>query len=230
VKLNESGYIDATLLETSLLNFKTGFYPVAGDCTTEYPTVDQAVNVAGDFWLMLEPVNWDDTNPGEVWHINFSCGSLYKPDTPNPSPPPDNIPIGIAVNGDALIYTGEFITDDFGNNVPKFVRYRMKLNPNIYYWRDGSNPITADFQAGGHKLVNVAIGNQNDTDGVNFGQLTPYQTHIDTISGNPHGITTSMINAEPIVIVGTAGQVWATKSDLSGKEWIDIPLGVKLYL
>jgi hypothetical protein len=46
----------------------------------------------------------------------------------------------------------------------------MKVDPNLYYRLDGTNHLTADFQAGGFKLAAVAAGTVA-TDAVNKGQL-----------------------------------------------------------
>jgi hypothetical protein len=61
---------------------------------------------------------------------------------------------------------------------------RSAMNPSLYYKLDGTQPISADFQAGGFKLINVANGTSSN-DAVNFSQLSgKVDKSGDTISGD----------------------------------------------
>jgi len=65
-----------------------------------------------------------------------------------------------------------------------FIR-KDDIVPTDFYKRDGAYPITADFQAAGHKLVNIAEGSTNG-DAVEYGQfidkLTDYYKKAEFIS------------------------------------------------
>ena len=99
---------------------------------------------------------------------------------------------------------GETVYNDnalqFGDGV--FVIVRIGMDATEYYKLDGSQPLTAPFNAGGQKITQIADGT-DDTDGASMGQLNTKASQADLDShvsdtANPHGVTAAQVQALPL--------------------------------
>jgi len=168
----------AGLVDESLIRI-SAMVPIGSftpDASDEYPATTPGMN-PGSFWT-IEGV---DPTAG----YTFVDGSLTG----------DTI-----YNGDLLLFI-EYI--DGINDT--FISYEGGIDPNLYYRIDGSNPISADFQANSKKLVSVADGTAV-TDAATVGQLNAKLAKAgDTMTG-ALAMTDDGAGVPDITFAGVGGQ------------------------
>ena len=95
------------------------------------------------------------------------------------------------------------------------------MNPLDYYRRDGTQPITANFEADGHKLVNVQDGTDLK-DAVNFEQLQTKENNLGVPVQNDY-ILSSDVQGNRYWVENTGGLQEVYWTDIKGTEPLDNP-------
>ena len=88
------------------------------------------------------------------------------------------------------------------------------MNPLEYYRRDGSQPITSNFEAGGFKLINVAQGTDLN-DGVTYRQLQTKENYLDVPDFNDY-VLASDVNGNRYWVENTGGIQVVEWGDIQG--------------
>jgi len=206
IKLNNAGQIDASMIDASTFYFVTGWDPSDADgpnddntgCDPllgcEYP--DVTGHTFGAFWFTLELSAPDDPNDDPIVYT-FTTGDLA----------------GLSIrHGDFMVWGSA-----------GWAIMRGEMNPKFYYRIDGANPLTADFQAGQHKLVGVLPGSAAG-EAVTFDQIADFSDDFvhasgDIMSGNlmvGNGVSGSEISARANT-AGSAFDLRDVDSNIIGK-------------